>query len=404
MLIQVVTNHYQSLSDLNINQNNTATTPVVLSVDSLEQDSSNISKLVDPKTDDFVTTELQTKIKDGKILESDNPNVNSNINTESYAEPENKSNLAHDEFELPCRQEISYKTTDSLHDSQLVENSVTSQAEDKSIVHEDFDRKRRRSKSSDISSPNNDLPPRKKRKSISNSLPTKKDKLYCICQTKYDSSKFYVGCDVCNEWFHGDCVGISEENSKNVDEFVCQGCSKASDNHEIFCLCQEPYDNTQTYIGCDGCPDWFHGRCVGILEKETQKINQYFCPRCAPDSAFNRPNFKTLKEEDLDLVKKLIKQLLGNRYAAPFKEPVNQALVPNYYNVIKEPMDLQTIDQRVGQKYYTTLCKFIGDVMRIFENCRIFNPENSLITKNADNLESYFIQKLAVLREKVAAS
>ena len=194
------TNHYQSLSDLNINQNNTATTPVVLSVDSLEQDSSNISKLVDPKTDDFVTTELQTKIKDGKILESDNPNVNSNINTESYAEPENKSNLAHDEFELPCRQEISYKTTDSLHDSQLVENSVTSQAEDKSIVHEDFDRKRRRSKSSDISSPNNDLPPRKKRKSISNSLPTKKDKLYCICQTKYDSSKFYVGCDVCNEW------------------------------------------------------------------------------------------------------------------------------------------------------------------------------------------------------------
>ena len=107
-------------------------------------------------------------------------------------------------------------------------------------------------------------------------------------------------------------MGISEENSKNVDEFVCQGCSKASDNHEIFCLCQEPYDNTQTYIGCDGCPDWFHGRCVGILEKETQKINQYFCPRCAPDSTFNRPNFKTLKEEDLDLVKKLIKQLLVN--------------------------------------------------------------------------------------------
>ena len=66
--------------------------------------------------------------------------------------------------------------------------------------------------------------------------------------------------------------------------------------------------------------------------------------------------------------------------------------------------DLQTIDQRVGKKYYTTLCKFIGDVMRIFENCRIFNPENSLITKNADNLESYFIQKLSVLREKVAAS
>jgi len=95
---------------------------------------------------------------------------------------------------------------------------------------------------------------------------------------------------------------------------------------------------------------------------------------------------------------------MGNRYAAPFKEPVNPALVPNYYTVIKEPMDLQKIDQRIGQKYYKTLGKFIGDVMRIFENCRFFNPEHSLITKNADHLESYFIQKLSVLREKVAAS
>ena len=66
--------------------------------------------------------------------------------------------------------------------------------------------------------------------------------------------------------------------------------------------------------------------------------------------------------------------------------------------------DLQTIDQRVGQKYYKTLGEFIGDVMRIFENCRFFNPENSPITKSADNLENYFITKLHLLREKVASS
>ena len=128
----------------------------------------------------------------------------------------------------------------------------------------------------------------------------------------------------------------------------------------------------------------------------------------------------------------------GNRYAAPFKEPVNPSEVPNYYNVVKVPMgkytgyiyrvyictitlakrlylsvyfscilsfsDLQTIDQRLGQKYYKTLGEFIGDVMRIFENCRFFNPENSPITKSADNLENYFIQKLALLREKVSTS
>ena len=66
--------------------------------------------------------------------------------------------------------------------------------------------------------------------------------------------------------------------------------------------------------------------------------------------------------------------------------------------------DLQTIDQRVSQKYYKTLSEFIGDVMRIFENCRFFNPKNSPINKNAENLESFFTQKLALLREKVVTS
>ena len=118
-----------------------------------------------------------------------------------------------------------------------------------------------------------------------------------------------ISCNIMFQ-FHGDCVGITEERSKGISEFVCDGCSITSDNQDIYCLCQQPYDNTQAYIGCDGCPDWFHGRCVGILEKETQKINQYFCPRCSPNSELNLPNFKALNEKDYDLVKKLIKQLL----------------------------------------------------------------------------------------------
>merc|ERR1712110_278064 len=219
-----------------------------------------------------------------------------------------------------------------------------------SVSDEEEIKKRKRSKSDDFDNfeEQSEISARKKRKTIANNISSKKDKLYCICKKKYDATKFYVGCDVCNEWFHG--------------------------------------------------------HCVGILEKETQKINKYFCPRCSPNSELNLPNFKTLNENDYDLIRKLVKQLLGNRYAAPFKEPVNPSEVPNYYNVVKVPMDLQTIDQRLGQKYYKTLGEFIGDVMRIFENCRFFNPENSPITKSADNLENYFIQKLALLREKVSTS
>lgn len=73
----------------------------------------------------------------------------------------------------------------------------------------------------------------------------KKEKLYCICRTPYDETKFYVGCDLCSNWFHGDCVGITEESSRTLSEFVCSECKRARETKELFCLCRQPYDDSQ---------------------------------------------------------------------------------------------------------------------------------------------------------------
>ena len=75
-------------------------------------------------------------------------------------------------------------------------------------------RKKRRStgRSGDglASSPSNDS---------DNSVPgIKRDKLYCICKQKYDATKFYVGCDICSNWFHGSCVNITPRMSKKMSE------------------------------------------------------------------------------------------------------------------------------------------------------------------------------------------
>lgn len=74
---------------------------------------------------------------------------------------------------------------------------------------------------------------------------SRKEKLYCICRTPYDETKFYVGCDLCNNWFHGDCVGITEEMSKSLSEFVCTECRHARETQELYCLCKQPYDESQ---------------------------------------------------------------------------------------------------------------------------------------------------------------
>jgi len=38
--------------------------------------------------------------------------------------------------------------------------------------------------------------------------------------------------------------------------------------------------------------------------------------------------------------------------AWPFMKPVNRKLVKDYYNVIKQPIDLETIASRVSSEYY----------------------------------------------------
>merc|ERR1712158_174646 len=96
------------------------------------------------------------------------------------------------------------------------------------------------------------------------------------------------------------------------------------ENREIYCICQQPYDETQFYIGCEKCSDWFHGRCVGILQSEADHIDDY------------------------EAIKKLVKQLWANRSSIPFHHPVNTSDVPNYYEVVKEPMDLSTVDKKVN--------------------------------------------------------
>ncbi|XP_062872178.1 death-inducer obliterator 1 [Trichomycterus rosablanca] len=52
--------------------------------------------------------------------------------------------------------------------------------------------------------------------------------VYCICRQAHNK-RFMICCDRCQEWFHGDCVGISEARGllleKNGEDYICPACS-----------------------------------------------------------------------------------------------------------------------------------------------------------------------------------
>lgn len=73
-------------------------------------------------------------------------------------------------------------------------------------------------------------------KRLSDSEPEAEDDeeelLYCICRTK-DTSRFMIGCDSCNEWYHGDCISITEDYAKNIKQFFCLMCRERDPTLEI---------------------------------------------------------------------------------------------------------------------------------------------------------------------------
>ncbi|XP_017006135.2 CXXC-type zinc finger protein 1 isoform X2 [Drosophila takahashii] len=67
-----------------------------------------------------------------------------------------------------------------------------------------------------------DLP---ERKSKIATILKQEDQAYCICRTS-DCSRFMIGCDGCEEWYHGDCIGITEKEAKHIKQYYCRRCKK----------------------------------------------------------------------------------------------------------------------------------------------------------------------------------
>jgi len=54
--------------------------------------------------------------------------------------------------------------------------------------------------------------------------------LYCVCRKPYNPTWVYISCDVCDEWFHGKCIGLSPKQVAAVDQFVCETCEANTGN------------------------------------------------------------------------------------------------------------------------------------------------------------------------------
>ncbi|OXB78470.1 UNVERIFIED_CONTAM: hypothetical protein H355_007500, partial [Colinus virginianus] len=75
--------------------------------------------------------------------------------------------------------------------------------------------------------------------------------------------------------------GITDEEPEELPK--CKPESEIYDPNALYCICRQPHNN-RFMICCDRCEEWFHGDCVGISEARGRLLERngedYICPNC----------------------------------------------------------------------------------------------------------------------------
>lgn len=84
-------------------------------------------------------------------------------------------------------------------------------------------------------------------------------------------------------------------------------------------------------------------------------------------------------QEDLyEACEKVLTDLKNyTEHSTPFLSKVNKRDAPDYYEVIKEPMDLGTVSKKLKNFQYKNKREFGNDLYLIYENCLIYNSDPS---------------------------
>ncbi|CDW55017.1 zf-CpG bind C and PHD and zf-CXXC domain containi ng protein [Trichuris trichiura] len=79
-----------------------------------------------------------------------------------------------------------------------------------------------------------------------------------------------------------------------------------SDAEGPYCICQS-YDDDRFMISCDNCDNWFHGDCVNITQRQAKKVLKFYCPPCRDSQPSLKIVYRTPKQPSTELLSKQVK-------------------------------------------------------------------------------------------------
>lgn len=102
----------------------------------------------------------------------------------------------------------------------------------------------------------------------------------------------------------------------------------------------------------------------------------------------------------------LLKKLMTHQHGWVFNKPVDVVAlkIPDYFNVIKKPMDLGTIKVKLSSGNYSSPLQFAADVRLTFSNAMTYNPPGNDVHIMADILSKFFELRWKPIEKKLPAN
>ena len=115
-------------------------------------------------------------------------------------------------------------------------------------------------------------------------------------------------------------------------------------------------------------------------------------PRDLPYSV--RPK-KKKHQLELKFCESVLQEMLKKKHQSfsyPFLQPVDPVAlnIPNYFKIIKKPMDVGTIGANLKNGVYPSAKEFHQDMKLVFTNCYKFNPQTDEVYKMGKSFEELF--------------
>ncbi|XP_076235164.1 ATP-dependent chromatin assembly factor large subunit isoform X2 [Calliopsis andreniformis] len=210
-----------------------------------------------------------------------------------------------------------------------------------------------------------------------------------------------ISCDTCPNFYHVECIEPPIARAPR-GRWSCSDCKDRKDRRTNTKYVRgRERERDKERLCAAAARSRIHGFAKSLLTTEStdwddSSNSEDTEPRQTRRAAKRAAEIEQ-EEEDKGTVRgsmtrlqELLSDIRHHKDSWPFLSPVTKDEVPDYHDIISNPMDFGTIKYKLNNGEYETLEQFFGDCHLVFDNCQTYNEEHSSVYKAGMRLLKYF--------------